>query len=112
MLVLRSPAHKQTIRDNYRIREYLCSHHSTWCNYVREHRDGPRFVVAPERIVFVRGWVKTAPTWEATAFCSSKTRVRASLDVDVGEFASTGADYAKSRAVSGLRVSRKVAEEL
>lgn len=111
VLVLRSPAYKQTIRDNYRIREYLCSHHSTWCNYVREHRDGPRFVVAPERIVFVRGWVKTAPTWEATAFCSSNTRVRASLDVDVGEFASAGADYAKSRTVSGLRVSRRGSSE-
>ncbi|GJE97254.1 WD40 repeat domain-containing protein [Phanerochaete sordida] len=107
VLVLRSAAQKQTIRDNYHIREYMKRHHAAWCTYVRDDRDGPRFVVDPEDIVLVRGWVKTAPTWEAVSFCNSQTRVTASADVKVEHFASVGAEYRKSRSVSGLKLTRK-----
>ncbi|EKM58764.1 uncharacterized protein PHACADRAFT_72830, partial [Phanerochaete carnosa HHB-10118-sp] len=107
VLILNSEAKKEAIRDNYRIRDYVLRHHGTWCNYVRDDRDGPRLVVSPENIILVRGWVKTSANWKATTFCNSKTRVHGSVDVEAGSYVSAGGDYSKSRSVSGLKLSRK-----
>ncbi|EKM58624.1 uncharacterized protein PHACADRAFT_253089, partial [Phanerochaete carnosa HHB-10118-sp] len=106
VLVLNSAAKKEIILDNYRLRRYIRDHHTTWCQNISHHKDGPGLVVQPENVIFVYGWVKTSPNWKATTFCNSKTRYFASVDVQVGPHFSAGGDYHRANIVSGPQLTR------
>lgn len=94
ILTLNSSTTKESLIDRKDIRAYVLKNHAVWASYAS---DQLQLAQDAEQIVFVRGWVKTSPDWEAMTFGNIKSKMSVGAEVDSGANASARIVYSKKR---------------
>ncbi|EKM50231.1 uncharacterized protein PHACADRAFT_153708 [Phanerochaete carnosa HHB-10118-sp] len=105
LLILRSDAKKVQASSEKTFGDYVAKFHDSWCKFALDLGIASAEAMA-RKIVLVCGWVKTYPDWSVTAFTSSGSKFRASLDVKtIGVGGITGS-YSGTEHVEGPVMNR------
>lgn len=104
ILNLKSPAHALTLFDTKQIRNYIWKNYEHWAHYTSETLG----LEGIDKIIFVRGWVKTSPDWTVTAFTSHGSKWTASFDAQGGAVATVGVgiEFSNRQTTEGPVVTR------
>lgn len=105
ILNLKSPAHTRCLFDTKQLREYVMKNYESWKHYATETIG--LILEGAEKVVLVRGWVKTSADWTVTAFTSHGSKWTTSFDAQGGAVpVSVGIELANKQDMEGPVVSR------
>ena len=91
VLILNSPAHRESVFENDLLWKYMLRHHREWCEYARITL-GQR--VKSSDVVLLAGCVKTSADWKVVAFTRSSIGYHTGLE---GHAFGAGAELRGSR---------------
>ena len=77
VLILNSPAHRESVFENDLLWKYMLRHHHEWCEYARTTL-GQR--VKSSDVILLAGCVKTSADWKVVAFTRSSIAYHAGLE--------------------------------
>ena len=70
----------EVLLDKDDLRDYILENHEHWHNYARNTL---KLRIEREDLVFIRGFVKTAPDWLAASFSSSGSTIKVNLNAAI-----------------------------
>ena len=101
ILDLSSPTISERLIESGYLAKYVLRNHASWVSFAkRPNEEGGldlKGFSQESDIVFIQGFTKTAPTWEAIRFGSSHSERSGGADVDAGALAAAKLVFAKKR---------------
>lgn len=83
MAILGDYGHQRWYLSSRQFRDYIIKHHASWCAFA----EGEGYLVPPDAIILVSGWLKTSE-WTIATFSSSGRSQAIDLNASAGPYAS------------------------